>query len=157
MVVGLEHTEQAYTMLTASGIRIAELGDIDGKGIDIVVGSSHREAGRASARHLLARSYRRIGYAGNDIRPDHRARKRFEGFRAVLAENGMELEDQEMIEAPSSILGGRDALLRLLARSPGIDAVYFANDDMAIGGYFHCLSRGIAIPSQLALFGYNGP
>jgi len=45
---------------------------------------------------------------------------------------------------------------RLLARSPAIDAVYFSNDDMAIGGYFHCLANGITIPDRLALFGHNG-
>jgi len=27
---------------------------------------------------------------------------------------------------------------------------------MALGGYFHCLAQGIAIPSTLAIFGYNG-
>ncbi len=41
-------------------------------------------------------------------------------------------------------------------RAPTLDAVYFSNDDMAIGGYFLCLSRGIAVPDRLALFGHNG-
>jgi LacI family gluconate utilization system Gnt-I transcriptional repressor len=58
--------------------------------------------------------------------------------------------------APSSIEAGRDGLERILARMPALEAVYFSNDDMAIGGYFLCLSRGIAIPGRLALFGYNG-
>jgi LacI family gluconate utilization system Gnt-I transcriptional repressor len=39
---------------------------------------------------------------------------------------------------------------------PKLDAVYFSNDDLAIGGYFHCIENGISIPGQLALFGYNG-
>ena len=46
--------------------------------------------------------------------------------------------------------------MRLLKRQPKLDVVYFANDDMAIGGYFYCLSAGISIPEQLALFGHNG-
>jgi len=37
-----------------------------------------------------------------------------------------------------------------------IDAVYFSNDDMSTGGYFHFLANGITIPDRLALFGYNG-
>ena len=37
-----------------------------------------------------------------------------------------------------------------------LDAIYFSNDDLAIGGYFHCLENGISVPGQLALFGYNG-
>ncbi len=48
----------------------------------------------------------------------------------------------------SSVENGRLGLERLLARTPDLDAVYFSNDDMALGGYFHCLARGISIPSE---------
>lgn len=41
----------------------------------------------------------------------------------------------------SSIEAGRDGLARLLDGSPGLDAVYFSNDDMAVGGLFHCRAR----------------
>ncbi|MET1026202.1 MAG: LacI family DNA-binding transcriptional regulator [Dongiaceae bacterium] len=156
MVAGLEHTDNAGKMLRASRVRIAELLDIDGPGIDIVVGFSNLEAGRVSARHLLSRGYRRIGYVGHDLERDKRARKRLGGFCEALTEAGMALADQEMTSAPSSVEIGRMGLAKLLERSPALDAVYFSNDDMAIGGYFHCLSHGIGIPTELAIFGYNG-
>jgi len=156
MVAGLEHTDMAEKMLRASNVRIAELLDIDGQGIDIVVGFSNLEAGRVSARHLLSRGYRRIGYVGHDLERDKRAGKRLAGFCQALIDAGITLADQEMTSAPSSVEIGRMGLEKLLERSPDLDAVYFSNDDMAIGGYFHCLSRGIAIPTDLAIFGYNG-
>jgi LacI family gluconate utilization system Gnt-I transcriptional repressor len=156
LIAGLEHSERAVTMLRGSGIRVAELADTDGAGIDIVVGYSNREAGRLSAQHLLSRNYRRIAYVGHDLARDLRAAKRFAAFRAALAESGIAVADQEIVEAPSSIEAGRDALARMLDRNPALDAIYFSNDDMAIGGYFLCLSRGIAIPERLALFGFNG-
>ena len=156
MVAGLEHTERAQAMLRGAGIRIAELMDTDGQGIDIVVGYSNREAGRVSARHLIARGYRRIGYVGHGVGRDLRAAKRLEGFRAALAEAGMAIVAEAIVTAPSSVGAGRDGLERLLRRSPNLDAVYFSNDDMAIGGYFLCLARAIAIPERLALLGYNG-
>ena len=37
-----------------AGIRIIEMLDTDGAGIDMVVGFSNRDAGRAAARHLIA-------------------------------------------------------------------------------------------------------
>ena len=157
LVAGLEHTARARAMLKGCGVRVVEMLDIDGDGVDIVVGSSHRLAGRKSAEHLLSRNYRRIGYVGHDIVVDVRAGKRLEGFRAVMAENGLSLVDEEYFPgASSSIEAGHVGLDRLLARQPGLDAVYFSNDDLAIGGYFYCLEKGIAIPGQLALFGYNG-
>jgi LacI family gluconate utilization system Gnt-I transcriptional repressor len=157
LVAGLEHTARARAMLKGCGVRVVELLDIDGDGIDIVVGSSHRMAGRKSAEHLLAHNYRRIGYVGHDIRIDVRAGKRLQGFRAVLTENGLSFVDEEYSPGgASSVEAGRFGLARLLERQSGLDAVYFSNDDLAIGGYFHCLENEISVPGDLALFGYNG-
>ncbi len=156
IVAGLEHTARARTMLKKSGVRVAELLDIDGDGVDIVVGFSNHLAGRASAEHLLTRGYRRIGYVGHNLQTDLRAAKRYRSFCEVLNENGMTIVDEEITQSASSLASGRQGLARLLERKQNIDAVYFSNDDMAIGGYFHCLAEGISIPNQLALFGYNG-
>jgi LacI family gluconate utilization system Gnt-I transcriptional repressor len=157
LVAGLEHTDRARAMMKGCGVRVVELIDIDGEGIDIVVGSSHRMAGHKSAEHLLAHGYRRIGYVGHDITIDVRAGKRLQGFRAAMAEKGLSFIDEEFSPGgASSVEAGRIGLARLLGRGTKLDAVYFSNDDLAIGGYFHCLENGISVPGDLALFGYNG-
>ena len=157
LVAGLEHTDRARAMLKASGVRVVELLDIDGEGVDMVVGSSHSMAGRKSAEHLLARNYRRIGYVGHDVSVDLRAGKRLQGFQAVLRENGLSFVDQEFFPSGgSTVQAGRVGLSRLLARQSALDAIYFSNDDLALGGYFHCLEHHIVVPGTLALFGYNG-
>jgi len=155
IVTGLEHTPGALARLRASGIRIVEMIDTDGAGLDIVVGFSNRAVGCDSARHLLERGYRRIGYVGHDITQDLRAAKRLVGFCETLQEAGCPLAEREIAAGPSSAAAGREALARLVARRPDLDAVYFSNDDMALGGYFHCLTDGIAVPGRLALFGFN--
>lgn len=156
MIAGLEHTSRARNMLAGSGLPVVEMLDTDGEGMDIVVGFSNRTAGRMSARHLLERSYRRIGYVGHDLEHDLRAAKRLEGFEEVLKEAGLSLAAKILTPEASSVQAGRDGLMQLLDKGPPVDAVYFSNDDMAIGGYFLCLSRLISIPQQLALFGHNG-
>ena len=157
LVAGLEHTDRARGMLKGCGVRVVEILDIDGDGIDIVVGSSHRAAGRASAQHLIGRGYRRIGYVGHDINADLRAGKRLQGFRETMVEHGLEILDHEFSPGRgSSVEGGRIGISRLLERRRDLEAIYFSNDDLAIGGYFHCLENRIAIPGDLALFGYNG-
>jgi LacI family transcriptional regulator, gluconate utilization system Gnt-I transcriptional repressor len=157
LVAGLEHTDRARGMLKGCGVRVVEILDIDGDGVDIVVGSSHRAAGRVSAEHLISRGYRRIGYVGHDIQADVRAGKRLAGFRETMAEHGLEILDSEFSPGRgSSVEGGRIGISRLLERRHDLEAIYFSNDDLAIGGYFHCLENKIAIPGDLALFGYNG-
>lgn len=156
IVAGLEHTPRTRAMLQAAGIRVAELLDVDGSGIDIVVGFSHRAAGFACARLITERGYRRVGYVGLDFALDRRAAKRRAGFARGLTEAGLSLEAEEIVPAPSSIQAGRDGLAALLARRPDLDAVYFCNDDMAVGGLFHCMTLGIAVPGKLAIMGHNG-
>ena len=156
LIAGLEHTDRGRAMLKDSGVRVVEVGDTDGQGIDIVVGFSNRGAGQAAAEYLLRRKYRRIGYVGNEATDDLRAGKRYEGFKTTLAAAGLALVDEEITPGLSSIKAGHDGLMRLLKREPNLEVVYFANDDMAIGGYFHCLANGISVPDALALFGHNG-
>jgi LacI family gluconate utilization system Gnt-I transcriptional repressor len=53
--------------------------------------------------------------------------------------------------------GGALAPVRAaLAAHPDLDALFFANDDLALGALFHCQSAGIAVPGRLALAGFNG-
>ncbi|PSH64135.1 MULTISPECIES: LacI family DNA-binding transcriptional regulator [Phyllobacterium] len=156
MLAGYEHTQGTVRMLRAASCRIVELLDIDGVALDLAVGFSNHDAGCRSAHYLLQRHYGRIGYVGHDLERDTRAGKRYAGFCETLSAGGSPLVDREIHAGASSVENGRLGLERLLTRSPDLDAVYFSNDDMALGGYFHCLARGISIPSQLAIFGYNG-
>ncbi len=156
VLAGLEHSDATRALLRAARIRVVEVLDTDGRGLDSVVGFSHHAAGAASARHLLARGRRRVGYVGHAEDVDLRAGKRRAGFAAILHANGLDWHGSEVAPGPSSALAGRTALARLLARTPDLDAAYFSNDDMAVGGLFHCLAEGVAVPARLALFGFNG-
>ncbi|MEK1889091.1 MAG: LacI family DNA-binding transcriptional regulator [Phyllobacterium sp.] len=156
MLAGYEHTQGTVKMLRAANCRIVEVLDIDGIALDLAVGFSNHAAGRQSARFLLQRGYRRIGYVGHDLDRDTRAGKRYATFCQTLAQGGAPLRARHIHPGPSSVENGRAGLKLLLGRNPDLDAVYFSNDDMALGGYFHCLSHGITVPGKLAILGYNG-
>ncbi|HTM78377.1 MAG TPA: LacI family DNA-binding transcriptional regulator, partial [Devosia sp.] len=156
VIAGFDHTDTARAMLEGSGVRIAEIMDIDSQPIDLAVGLSHRQAGFDSGQYLIERGYRRFGYVGHDWSSDRRARLRYDGLTAVLAEAGLDLLESCRFEGPSSTLAGRDMLASLLTRRSDLDVVVFSNDDMATGGVFHCLGAGIRPKQDLALFGFNG-
>lgn len=156
ITTGFEHTDAARRMLQASRVRVAELMDIDDRPLDLAVGLSHREAGRAMARHLVQRGYSRISYVGHDWLSDRRAHARYLGLCEGLEEAGMSLVAECRSARPSSTLEGRETLARLLADGADTDAVAFSNDDMAVGGFMHCLAAGIPVPDRLALIGFNG-
>jgi len=156
IIVGFEHTQTTRDMLKRSGIRVAELMDIDSTPIDVAVGLSHRRAGYDTGKYLIERGYQRFGYVGHDWRQDRRARLRYDGLIQALTEAGLCLAAESIVDAPSSTLAGRAMLADLLKRTPDIDVAVFSNDDMAVGGVFYCISAGIKLKDELAVFGFNG-
>jgi len=161
ILAGLEHSRASRTMLTGAGIPVVEIMDIDtadvaGAPIDVAIGISQRAAGRAMADHLVARGYRRIGYVGAWGESPDRSLKRRLAFEARLAEHGLAPAGRLIAPEASSIGLGRQCCARLLEAAPDLDAVFFANDDLAVGGLLHCMAEGIAVPGRLALAGFNG-
>lgn len=156
LLPGGGHTPGTRLMLETSAIRVAELMDSDITPVDLAVGLSHREVGRASIRHLLGRGYRRFGYVGHDWDRDQRARIRFFGMEEELRAAGLSFAGLRRHAGPSAFAAGRETLAQLLAAHGDIEVAVFSNDDMAAGGVFHCLAAGIPVPDRLALFGFNG-
>lgn len=156
IIAGLEHTDAARAMLENAGIPIVEIMDVDGKGIDSVVGISHRRAGLKMAEAIVAAGYRRIGFLGTKMPEDHRARKRLEGFKEGLEAAGLSLADQEFYAGGSALLKGREMTEAILKRSPDLDFLYYSNDMIGAGGLLWCLENGIDVPNQIGLAGFNG-
>ncbi|WP_337924760.1 LacI family DNA-binding transcriptional regulator [Szabonella alba] len=156
ILAGLEHSDAARAMLSNAGIPIVEIMDVDGQPVDSVVGISHRRAGLKMAEAILAAGYRRIGFLGTMMPYDHRARKRMEGLQEGLARAGIVLADQEFYSGGSALLKGREMTETILARSPDLDFLYYSNDMIGAGGLLYCLDKGIDVPGQLGLAGFNG-
>ena len=156
IIAGLEHSETSAMMLKASGIPVVEIMDIDGSPVDAMVGISHRRAGREMAVSILKAGYRKIGFLGTKMPLDHRARKRFEGFTEALAKSGVEVTDQEFYSGGSALVKGREMTQELLRRNPNLDFLYFSNDLIGAGGLLYLIEKGISVPNQIGLAGFNG-
>lgn len=156
LTTGFEHTKATRRMLEMSDVRVVEMMDIDSDPIDIAVGMSHRSAGHATGRHLIERGYRRFGYVGHNWQKDHRARLRHEGLQAALAESGLGIVTDAVASAGSSVGVGKEMTAQLLGGHSPVDVIVYSNDDMAVGGVFHCMAAGLSIPGDVAVFGFNG-
>lgn len=153
---GLEHTDATRAALTAARVRVAEVMDIDGPPVEAAFGLSQSGAGRATARHLLEKGYRRFAYLGSQGGRDLRATKRFEAFRDTVRAAGGQMLSSHVSDTPSSMIEGRRLTAQLLAGPTPPEAIYFSNDDLAAGGLMHCMAEGIDVPGQVALAGFNG-
>lgn len=156
LTAGFEHTDATRRMLELSDVRVVEMMDIDSEPIDIAVGMSHCAAGKETARHLLARGYRRFGYVGHNWDRDYRARLRHLGLTQALAESGLSIMAEAITPGASSVGAGRAMTAQLLGGTPSVQAIVYSNDDMAVGGVFHIMGTGLSIPNDIAVFGFNG-
>ncbi|MCL4105022.1 UNVERIFIED_CONTAM: hypothetical protein GTU68_018729 [Idotea baltica] len=156
IIAGLEHSDASRAMMENSGIPIVEIMDVDGTPIDAMVGISHRRAGRKLAKEILKSGYTRIGFMGTKMPLDHRARKRFEGFTEALAKNGVEIADREFYSGGSALAKGREMTEAMLNRTPDLDFLYYSNDMIGAGGLLYLLEKGVDVPGQIGLAGFNG-
>ncbi len=155
IVAGLEHNEAARAMMANAGIPIVEVMDVDGDPVAACVGISQIEAGRQMAQEIAARGYRRIGYCGSSSIKDHRAQKRRQGFEQGLAEAGLSLADACLYAGTSGFGTGRGMTAEILGRTPDLDFLYYNSDINAAGGLLYCLEKGMDIPGQIGLAGFN--
>ncbi|MBS0455409.1 MAG: LacI family DNA-binding transcriptional regulator [Proteobacteria bacterium] len=120
--------------------------------IDMLVGFSNLEAGKAAAQHLVDRGHRAMAFIGAE---EDRSRLRLEGFRAVAAAHGIDDVQAELIRPPALIDDAGPRLAQIVARRPDVTAVFCNNDLLAAGVLFECVQRGWDVPGRMAVMGFG--
>jgi LacI family transcriptional regulator len=111
----------------------------------------------ALTRHLLAdHGLRRLAFVGgHQDSPDGEAR--FRGFQAAHLEAGLPVPSEPDLRAELTQADGHRAIGALLDRPGGVpDGVVFANDQMAVGALSELSRRGVRVPEDLAVAGFDG-
>lgn len=107
---------------------------------------------RAMTRHLLERGYRRIAHI-RGAEGNLQAEERLRGYRAALKGSGA--APPTVIEGDFTEEGGRRAGQAIAARSERPDAIFAANDMMAVGCLLALREGGIRVPEDMALAGFD--
>jgi LacI family transcriptional regulator len=80
---------------------------------------------------------------------------RLRGYRKALDAAGQSWEQRRVVYAEYSERGGYEAMLRLLEANPDVDAVYAANDLIAIGAMEAIGQSGHRVPQDISIVGYD--
>ena len=152
VLTGILHSAEGRRRLLASGIPIVETWDLTPTPIDLLVGFSHVEVGRAVAVFLHAKGRRRFAAIAGD---DERAKRRMAAFDAAARELGLPAVRTVAVPAPTTLRSGRAALAELAGTGPAIDAVFCSSDLLALGVLTEAQASGIAVPAQLAVVGFG--
>ena len=140
--------------LTGRGIPVALLGQLSQPVDDLIdqVYVDDQQAAHQAVRHLLARRDRQIAVIAG---PDHLLQERVEGYRAAMREAGC--GDQAVVLPAPDLTeeGGYQAAQELFAGPERPSAVFAVNDLLALGVVRASRERGLSIPGDLALIGFD--
>ncbi len=108
---------------------------------------------RELTRHLIDRhDRRRIAFITG---PNKEARARFEGYRLALLEAGLGIDESLIVAGDFTPPSGARAVSILFDEGAGCDAIVAANDWMALGAQGALESRGLRVPEDVALVGFD--
>ncbi len=104
--------------------------------------------------HLIqVHGYRRIALlSGPEGHPE--ARERMRAYRDTMEKYGLPVTDKMIVYGDFSEFADAHVAM-LLDSNPGLEAIVFANDEMAKAGYRECSKRGLAIGVDLAITGFD--
>jgi LacI family transcriptional regulator len=117
------------------------------------IGIDNVDAAAMATRHLASLGRRRIAHLAGPL-AWREARDRRDGWLQALAEAG--LEPGPMAAGDWSSASGAAAFEQILAEDPAIDAVFAGSDQMALGLLHVANERGIRVPEQVAVVGFDG-
>jgi DNA-binding LacI/PurR family transcriptional regulator/AcrR family transcriptional regulator len=145
------HAEDLLPVIDA-GIPVVRLGGrLIQRGVD-VVHSDDEGGAREATRYLLERGYHRIGFVCGPAE-EGPAAERVAGYRRALADAGAEAGP--VVHTRFSRHGGATGAGRLLDLPDPPRALLCANDLMAIGALDVALERGLRVPDEVAIMGFD--
>ncbi len=107
-----------------------------------------------AVRHLIDLGHRRIAHiAGPSSHRD--SSERLAGFEGAMREAGLECDPALVVEGNFQERSGLLAMEQLLARHTDITAIFSANDQMSFGARLALYRRGIRVPEDMSLVGFD--
>ncbi len=110
--------------------------------------------GRLATTHLIEQGYRNIGHISGPL-DWWEARQRLAAWRDTLNEHGLEGGDHQWVEGDWSSASGARAAEMLFSQYPRLDAVFVANDQMALSVLQATCRRGPRVPDDLGVVGFD--
>ncbi|WP_406381562.1 LacI family DNA-binding transcriptional regulator [Streptomyces sp. NBC_01618] len=149
--------------LADAGTRVVLCGRPPLPGSEAVVAAlafDDRGGGRRLTEHLLSLGHRRIGYVAGPLERTttrHRLEGHRDAMRAAGLGDGAGAEEQERltVHGPYDRRSGYDATLELLRREPEVTAIVAANDTVALGASAAIRDRGLRIPEDVSVAGFD--
>jgi len=119
------------------------------------IGSDNVTGARDGVGHLISRGRRRIAFLGHHSEHTPELRDRYRGYERALIDAGLEVVPGLQRDADISEEAGQHAIQELIDSGVPFDAVFAACDLIAIGAMKGLRQRGLSIPGDVAVMGFD--
>lgn len=126
---------------------------IDEENVGYVVADEVRGSCEA-VTYLIRNGHTHIGYLGGTP-VFSTSEERFQGYKKALADNGIPFDKTLCRVGDFDNQKSYEQVHLLLDEHPEITAIFAANDAMALGAYRSASERGLSIPEDLSVVGYD--
>ncbi|MDG4860071.1 LacI family DNA-binding transcriptional regulator [Streptomyces sp. T-3] len=155
LLVSSHSGDQVAAELHEAGVPLVACGKPIGQSAKVsYVAADDRDGARDMVRHLLSLGRRRIATVTGPLDTPGGV-ERLAGYREVLAEAGIEVDESLVVRGDYSRASGEAAAERLLAQAPDLDAVFVASDLMAQGVLTALQRAGRSVPEDIAVAGFD--
>lgn len=110
--------------------------------------------GQLAMRHLVKNGYSHIAHISGPMEW-WEAQERFKAWKDIAHESGQNASERCWSEGNWSSASGRKTAEDLLSKYPEMDAIFVANDQMALGALSVINSRGLQVPDDIAIVGFD--
>ena len=114
-----------------------------------------RQAAYQATDYLIRNGHREISMISGTARDPIAGLPRVEGYKQALDDHGIPFLESRIAYGDFGPGSGRQAMEKLLSEAPPFTALFAASDEMAIGAMGLALERGIRIPDDLSIIGYD--
>jgi LacI family transcriptional regulator len=154
LVPPVSHDCKVIEALVAARVEVALLAPAKAPRGSCAVQIDDEHAAEVLTGHLIGLGHRHIGFVRGH--PDHEAtHARLAGHRRAMRRAGLPVPDTLVVDGDFSFESGRKAGAALLDRHARLTAIVASNDDMAAGVLAAAHDRGVAVPAQLAVCGFD--
>ncbi|MDX3925866.1 MAG: LacI family DNA-binding transcriptional regulator [Shinella sp.] len=119
------------------------------------IGVDNEAAAHRAMTHLIEIGHRRIGVVSALQRNNDRASARIRGFRRALAEQGLSLPEEWHVEVRYTLDDAREAARQIFMGQSMPTAIACGNDVLAYGVMLEAERRGLNIPFDLSVVGFD--
>lgn len=133
---------------------IVTLSEVGPGGGPVTVSIDNEAAAQAAVTHLIAQGHRRIAHVCG---PESNilTAQRLTGYRRALTEAGLTPDPQLEFPGDFGLAGGRAAFDHFQALSGRPTALFFANDEMAMGFLSTAHAAGVRVPRDVSIVGFD--